>query len=112
MAFSKKVRLIIYQKYNCHCGYCGRFIEYKDMQIDHIKPVQHKGSNELENLMPSCRGCNHYKRDYTLEGFRKLMKTLHQRIEAHYINKVALNFGVITEIKPFDGKFYFEKQND
>lgn len=35
---SKKIREIVYKKYNGHCAYCGCKIEYKDMQIDHIVP--------------------------------------------------------------------------
>ena len=36
------------------------------------------------------------------------MKTLHERLEAIYILKVAVDFGMAT-IQPFDGLFYFEK---
>jgi hypothetical protein len=36
------------------------------------------------------------------------MKTLHERLGAIYILKVAVDFGLAT-IKPFDGLFYFEK---
>ncbi len=36
------------------------------------------------------------------------MISLHERLESIYILKVAVGFGMAT-IKPFDGKFYFEK---
>ncbi|MDB5207367.1 MAG: endonuclease, partial [Flavisolibacter sp.] len=36
------------------------------------------------------------------------MTSLHERLETIYILKVAVDFGIAT-IKPFDGKFYFEK---
>ena len=69
-----------------------------------------RGDNvhSFENLMPSCRRCNHYKRTYSLEEFRRLIKTLHERVSTQYINKVAIDYGVIN-IKQFDGLFYFEK---
>lgn len=35
----KKDRLKIYEKYNGHCAYCGCELNYKDMQVDHIKSV-------------------------------------------------------------------------
>jgi hypothetical protein len=38
------------------------------------------------------------------------MSTLHERISEIYINRVGVNFGMVT-IKPWDGKFYFEKIN-
>ena len=37
------------------------------------------------------------------------MQGLHERLEAIYILKVAVDFGMAT-IKPFDGSFYFERQ--
>lgn len=33
MAFSKKIRQLVYDKYGGHCAYCGREIAYKDMQV-------------------------------------------------------------------------------
>lgn len=63
MAISKEKRLKIYNKYNGRCAYCGCKLEYKDMQVDHIIPQRIAGStNDLDNLMPTCRTCNHYKR--------------------------------------------------
>ncbi len=120
----KEIREKVYLKYGKKCGYCGKDIEYKDMQVDHIIPKRsflfhvnaynydpkNKGDH-FDNLNPSCRRCNHYKRAYSLEDFRKLMTTLHHRISKEYINKVAIDYGVI-ELKPFDGVFYFEEQSN
>jgi 5-methylcytosine-specific restriction endonuclease McrA len=116
-AISKQVRLVVYNKCQGHCGYCGSKLELKEMQVDHISPQsvpyivggKIADTNSIENLMPSCRACNHYKRDNSLIVFRKMIKTLHERVEKHYINKVAKNFKIISSIEPFDGKFYFEK---
>ena len=107
----KELRIQVYNKYNGHCAYCGKTIEYKDMQVDHLVP--HLGYIEIrddsfKNLMPSCRRCNHYKRSHTLDFFRSLMMTLHHRLET-YLFKVALDYNII-KIRPFDGNFYFEKQ--
>jgi len=65
--------------------------------------------NSSENLMPSCRRCNHYKREQDLEGFRVLMKTLYERLQSQYTIKVAIDYGIVG-IKPFNGIFYFEKE--
>ena len=109
----------VFEKYNGHCGYCGKEFEtIKEMQVDHIIPkclkIQSyhrlKEINDVNNLMPSCRRCNHYKRGDTLEQFREKMKTLDERIKNGYINKVAIDFGIIVLTK-FDGAFYFEKTN-
>ena len=117
MATSKSVRERVHQKFGGHCAYCGLAIEYKQMQVDHYYPqckakfyARHSkiDVHAEENLMPTCRRCNHYKRARTPKQFKELMQTLHERIESIYIMKVAVDFGIAT-IKPFDGLFYFEK---
>lgn len=64
MAISKKTRVAVYKKFDGHCAYCGRHIAYNDMQVDHFKPQrawnpEDSGTDDIENLMPSCRMCNH-----------------------------------------------------
>lgn len=104
-------RIKVHEKCGGRCGYCGRIIDMKDMQVDHMHPKCAGGANYFENLMPSCRQCNHYKRDATVEMFRITMRTLHERITKIYIHKVAVNFGMAT-ITPFDGTFYFERMTE
>ena len=117
MAISKPVRERIYNKFEGHCAYCGRSIERKGMQVDHYYPQCRAkfyarrckiDVHAESNLMPTCRRCNHYKRARTPKQFKELMKTLHERLEAIYILKVAVDFGMAT-LQPFDGRFYFEK---
>lgn len=107
----------VYEMLDKHCGYCGKKLKsIKEMQVDHIEPKvnafkdYHKVHNE-DNLMPSCRRCNHYKRGDNLEQYRFKMKTLHERVVSHYIGKVALDYNIV-KIEPFDGIFYFEKFNN
>lgn len=74
MAISKKTRVAVYKKFDGHCAYCGRHIAYNNMQVDHFKPQrawnpEDSGTDGIENLMPSCRMCNHYKRAHDLETF-------------------------------------------
>lgn len=108
----KKERIQIYNKYGGRCAYCGKELEYKDMQVDHIVPKRQgwtwDGIESMDNKNPSCRRCNHYKRARSIERFRELLMTLHCRVRDIYICKVAEDYGVI-EVKPWDGKFYFEK---
>ena len=107
----------IYQKFNGRCAYCGRKITLKEMQVDHYYPKRMPSLSlayggfdveSFENMMPSCRACNHYKRDDLPENFRNKMKTLHERLEKIYLVRVAINFGIV-KIKPFAGEFYFEQ---
>jgi 5-methylcytosine-specific restriction endonuclease McrA len=107
-------RMKIYQKYGGRCAYCGNGIEYNLFQVDHKLPKRQfrdvQNADFWENLMPSCRRCNHYKRAHSLEYFRKLLMTIQDRISNDYLVKVAIDYGVVN-FTPFDGVFYFEKQN-
>lgn len=109
MGIKKADRLKTYEKCGGKCAYCGKDLNgIHNMQVDHIIPKRKGGEDKLENYNPSCRRCNHYKRSSSLEYLRVMLKTLHSRLLKNYIFNVALDYGII-EIKPFDGKFYFEK---
>ena len=111
---TKTQRQQVHQKYGGHCAYCGKEIAFKDMQVDHITPkrlywtAEKDIANHIDNLNPSCRRCNHYKRARTLRDFKKLILTLHKRVRDIYICKVAEDYGII-EVRPWDGIFYFER---
>jgi uncharacterized protein (TIGR02646 family) len=111
MAISKETRQAVYAKYDGRCAYCGRSIEYKDMQVDHFIPkngYNESGSDDISNLMPACRMCNHYKRANSLETFRKYIQEIPQKLRENYIYKVGVAYGnVIENEKPID--FYFEQ---
>ena len=99
----------VYDKYNGHCAYCGKAITIKDMQVDHILSKRNGGTDDITNLNPSCRMCNHYKRAADNETFRNdLLGELIKRLMKIYIFRVALDYGMIT-INNWDKKFYFEK---
>ena len=104
----KSLRETVYHKYGGHCAYCGKKLEYKDMQVDHIHPKCFGGEDVIDNLNPSCRRCNHYKRGDGIEYLRTMLKTIHTRLQKEYLIKVALDYGVV-EFHDFDGLFYFEK---
>ena len=59
---TKAERLQVFNKYGGYCAYCGKKIEYKDMQVDHMVPLRLGGADDVKNYMPACRSCNHYKR--------------------------------------------------
>lgn len=95
-------------KYDGRCGYCGCEITLKTMQVDHMWPKRLAGTDNDDNLMPSCRMCNHYKRANSLEMYRRLLATLKDRLEIIYIFRVAIKYGII-EWRGWDGKFYFDR---
>lgn len=116
MAIKTESRKQVYNKYNGRCAYCGRGIAYKDMQVDHLIPqrMYEEGKaegdmNDMSNLMPSCRTCNHYKRANSLEHFRESIENIPKKLgEREYIYKVGMAYGFYSD-KPQKVKFYFEQ---
>ena len=113
----KKVRIAVYEKYDGHCAYCGKKLEYKEFQLDHFIPKQREQFKKyteeqlecFDNYMPSCRRCNHYKRAHTIEYFRDMVETIPKKLfRDNYIYKVGLDYGLV-EAHEHKIKFYFEQ---
>ena len=103
-------RQAVYAKYDGHCAYCGKEITINEMEVDHVIPQRYHGTDDMDNLMPSCHTCNHYKRANSLENFRDwLLGGLIDRLMKVYIFRVALRYNMIT-INGWDKKFHFEKK--
>lgn len=105
---AQRRRQKIYQKYHGHCAYCGKEIEYKDMQVDHIWPKSGGGGNELENLNPACKACNFYKSAMTLEQFRDQLGLMIGRLRKDFSFRLTESYGLIRCF-PKKVIFYFEK---
>ncbi len=119
MSINKRVREAVYEKYNGHCAYCGRPIAYKDMQVDHFIPQslecifvagEYQGIDsvdDLKNLMPACRMCNHYKRAHSLDTFRRYIEEIPKKLRENYIYKIGVAYGnIVEDEKPI--RFFFE----
>lgn len=122
-----KKRIEIFDKFGGLCAYTGKPLG-DDWQVDHMEPhfyarMYRRDPNRSDNLVPTLRIVNHYKRCKDLEGFRKYMLTFHERLRklpkttrveksakrVLYMLKVADAFGITVD-KPFSGVFYFENQ--
>lgn len=110
IALSKDIRRKVYEKIDGHCAYCGCELEYKDMQVDHVKSLYwYNGTNDLDNLMPSCRSCNHYKSTQSVESMRENLSLIPQRLTRDNASfRLALKYGLIA-INKKPVKFYFER---
>ena len=121
---SNKKREEIWLKYSGHCAYCGTEITMKQMQVDHIKPLYRndkvttlevwgveRGTDDINNLNPSCVRCNKWKSTYSLEMFRKIVKESLTRLNRDTPNfRLARDYGLLT-ISEKDVIFYFENEN-
>ena len=114
----------VYNKCSGHCAYCGTEITIKQMQVDHIKPLYRndkvttlevwgveRGTDDIDNLNPSCTRCNKWKSTYSLEMFRTIVENSIERLERDTPNfRLARDYGLLTITKN-KVIFYFEKQN-
>lgn len=115
---TKEQRLRIYAKFGGRCAYCGRLIEYKDMQVDHISakyPMVCDGAdkaavNAAENLNPSCRMCNFRKGTLGIEEFRAEIRLQAEREMQRFQARMSAAYGLIEYREDKKIKFYFETQ--
>jgi len=61
-------RFDVLEKYNFSCAYCGRSPPEVFLQLDHIIPKCKGGTNDIDNLAPSCWECNNGKRGRILKN--------------------------------------------
>ena len=60
-SLSKKLRYEVLKRDKFTCQYCGRMSPDVILEVDHIKPVAKGGTDDLINLITSCRDCNRGK---------------------------------------------------
>jgi 5-methylcytosine-specific restriction endonuclease McrA len=115
----------VYNKCSGHCAYCGVNITMKQMQVDHVKPLYRnnnvttlevwgveRGTNNIENLLPSCARCNRWKSTYSLEMFREVIQKSIERLERDTPNfRLAKDYGLLNVTKN-KVIFYFEKEKE
>ena len=111
----------VYKKCFGKCGYCGNEITIKQMQVDHIIPIfrgwkdeelerynMTRGTDDFDNLLPTCVRCNKWKSSHTLEQFRKEIELQFERLKRDSPGyRLGLDYGLIQEF-PKKVIFYFE----
>ena len=105
---TKAERQEVYDKTGGHCAYCGCYITPREMQTDHVVPLRKGGADEISNMLPACRSCNHYKSTLTIKQFRECIErwpNILMRDSVTYRN--AVRFGQVTPT-PRKVIFYFE----
>ena len=80
--FTENQRKEIYKKTNGHCYLCGDFVDFNAFEVEHKIPLGKGGTNDFENLFPSCHCCNTIKHDIYPEDFmERISKIFMYQIE-------------------------------
>lgn len=57
----KSIRFEVFKRDSFTCQYCGRMAPDVVLEVDHINPVANGGTNDIINLVTSCKDCNRGK---------------------------------------------------
>lgn len=102
----KKIRETAYEKSKGRCVYCNKKLDFDEMTIDHLIPLNRNGTNESSNMVCSCSECNIDKGDLTLREFYFIK----------WIVKKGYNKNIFKPMKRFNcvntGIRYFLKRID
>lgn len=71
---TKQEREVIYYKTGGLCHICGNELEIDDFSADHVKPYSQKGTECVDNFLPSCHPCNGYRWNYKPEEIQWIFK--------------------------------------
>ena len=107
MSFKRSHRLLVYNKFNGHCAYCGCEISLSRFQVDHIKA--NKALNEIIDLNPSCRPCNYFKSNLSIEDFRLKIESILYVVQHKTPNIQLLKSFSLIYFSSKNIVFYFEK---
>ena len=99
----------IYNKYDGHCAYCGKKIDFDDLSIDHLIAVSKGGTDEVDNLIPCCYLCNHQKDNMNVEEFRAYLENIEYALDDYKPYRAALLYKRISVAKKKPIVFYFEQ---
>jgi 5-methylcytosine-specific restriction endonuclease McrA len=64
-----ELRAYLLEKWQRKCAYCGK--EHVPLQVDHIHPRAHGGTDRVSNLTLACEACNSKKGTQSIEQFLK-----------------------------------------
>lgn len=121
MDISNSEKAYIYKRENKKCFYCKKHLKYRQITLDHYFPKSRGGTNEIFNLVLSCKKCNALKgnkipinyEDIIIIMFKKAY--IDEMIKSTKINMPNLELGKgilkIDRIESIEPNFIFQSDN-
>lgn len=102
---SPQVKKSVWNKTNGKCWYCGKDTILPSSETwasnDHfvVEHVDNLGGDDIENLVPSCAGCNRAKKRRSLEEFRDYLSS--PKFDDRQVNYLRSHGIEIPKPKPY-----------
>jgi diadenosine tetraphosphate (Ap4A) HIT family hydrolase/5-methylcytosine-specific restriction endonuclease McrA len=80
-ADSGKLRYLVLKRAGFHCELCGVSADERALEVDHILPKKHGGSDELENFQALCWKCKANKGAGDNTNFKEIRESYDDRVE-------------------------------
>ena len=116
-----KEKLYIYYRENKKCFYCSKNLSFKQMSIDHFYPLSKGGTNDIFNIVCSCKKCNREKENTVLKNSNQIVLELFIKavkddmilgsnldISNRELKEILLD---VNGVKIISSKFVFESNN-
>jgi 5-methylcytosine-specific restriction endonuclease McrA len=87
---SRKLLLSVYKRDDYICQYCARqcydswVSDPKQLTIDHLLPHSGGGSNDIDNLITSCRECNSVKGNKHFDSIEDARRYIRDKLNIDY----------------------------
>jgi 5-methylcytosine-specific restriction endonuclease McrA len=65
----RRIRRFLFNRDGTKCFYCNVKLNFETATIDHLIPKSQGGSDNLDNLVLACHGCNINKGSKSLDEF-------------------------------------------
>lgn len=79
MNLRNKDKLYIYKRDNKKCFYCAKKLLLKQITLDHYLPLSKGGTDDIFNVVISCKKCNKLKNDSIPDQFEETILVLLKR---------------------------------
>src|SRR6056297_3091575 len=81
-----KEKLYIFFREGQKCYYCNKELLFKQMSIDHFYPLSSGGTDDIFNIVCSCKKCNILKEDKIIDHYQNILINLFLKaVEDNYI---------------------------
>lgn len=91
---SNRIRFEVFKRDSFTCQYCGSKAPEVVLQVDHIVPVSKGGSDDLLNLVTSCKTCNSGKSDREISDESAVSKA---KAQADLLNERKVQIELMAE---------------